>query len=179
MENENGVLMDQSDKRGRARSAGPPRYVVDAAIAAVAFLVGVAIMIDTYQLGAGWGRSGPESGYFPFRIGALICIASVVILLQSLFAKKRDREIFVRWHELRPVLLVLLPALGYVLAIQLIGIYVASTLFIAGFMRFMGRQSRLKTLMVSVGASVVLFWCFEVQFLVPLPKGPLEALLGY
>jgi putative tricarboxylic transport membrane protein len=26
---------------------------------------------------------------------------------------------------------------------------------------------------------VTLFWMFEVQFMVPLPKGPLEALFGY
>jgi putative tricarboxylic transport membrane protein len=25
----------------------------------------------------------------------------------------------------------------------------------------------------------VLFWMFEFQFLVPLPKGPLESLFGY
>jgi len=25
----------------------------------------------------------------------------------------------------------------------------------------------------------VLFWMFEIQFAVPLPKGPLETLLGY
>jgi hypothetical protein len=31
---------------------------------------------------------------------------------------------------------------------------------------------------VSVGNSVVFFFIFEVWFLVPLPKGPLEAALG-
>jgi hypothetical protein len=80
---------------------------------------------------------------------------------------------------LKPVLLVLLPTALYVLAIQLIGIYVSSALFIGGFMRIMGRYGWGKTLLVSVGFSAVLFWLFEVQFLVPLPKGPLEEMFGY
>jgi hypothetical protein len=31
---------------------------------------------------------------------------------------------------------------------------------------------------VSVGAAVAIFFIFERWFLVPLPKGPIEALLG-
>jgi hypothetical protein len=30
-----------------------------------------------------------------------------------------------------------------------------------------------------VAINVVLFWIFEMQFRVPLPKGPLEAALGF
>jgi putative tricarboxylic transport membrane protein len=75
--------------------------------------------------------------------------------------------------------MVLVPTVVYVLVTQVIGIYVASTLFIGGFMRVMEKSSWLKTVLVSVGVSAVLFWMFEIQFLVPLPKGPLEALFGY
>ena len=46
-------------------------------------------------------------------------------------------------------------------------------------MRLLGKTSWLKTVSVSVGVSAVLFWMFEIQFAVPLPKGPLETLLGY
>ena len=43
------------------------------------------------------------------------------------------------------MLLVLVPTTVYVLAIQLVGIYVASALFIAAFMRVMDKYSWLKT----------------------------------
>jgi hypothetical protein len=43
----------------------------------------------------------------------------------------------------------------------------------------MGKHGWLKTASVSVGISVIFFWLFEAQFLVPLPKGPLEAWFGY
>ncbi|MDD5333829.1 MAG: tripartite tricarboxylate transporter TctB family protein [Rhodoferax sp.] len=152
---------------------------VDAIAAVVIFAVGVVMMVDNYKIGAGWASDGPESGYFPFRIGAILCFASLVVALRSLLGKQRKLEIFVSRERFKPVLLVLLPTAVYVLAIQFLGIYVASTLFIAAFMRVMDKSSWLKTLLVSLGVSVLLFWMFEIQFKVPLPKGPLEAWFGY
>ena len=165
--------MEQEQQRGLTHAAA------DALTAFAIFLVGVVMMIDNHRIGAGWAPDGPESGYFPFRIGVILCIASVVVLLRSLFGKERKREIFVHRKKFKLVLLVLLPTLLYVLAIEFIGIYVASALFIGAFMRVMDKYSWVKTLLISFGTSVVLFWLFEMQFLVPLPKGPLEALFGY
>jgi p-aminobenzoyl-glutamate transporter AbgT len=36
-----------------------------------------------------------------------------------------------------------------------------------------------RILPVSLGVPILLFLMFEVWFLVPLPKGPVEALFGY
>jgi len=152
---------------------------VEAITAVVVFCIGAVMMFDTYRIGAGWAFDGPESGYFPFRIGAIASIASAVIFLRTLFGKKRNLEIFVSGEKLKLVLKVLLPAIVYVIATQLIGIYVASTFFIGGFMRMADKASWLKVFLVSILTSVVLFWMFEIQFMVPLPKGPLEALFGY
>ena len=156
------------------------RRTVDVMVALVAFLVGVAVMVDTYRLGAGWGRSGPEPGYFPFRIGVAICIASAVILVRAYLRGRRSpSETFVRWAQAKLVLAVLVPTLAYILGIQVLGIYVASALFIAGFMRIAGRYGTLRAVVVGAAVGAALFWLFEVQFLVPLPKGPLESWLGY
>ena len=64
-------------------------------------------------------------------------------------------------------------------AIHVLGIYVASALFVSAFMRFGGGYGWVKSILVGAGTGAVFFWLFEVQFLVPLPKGPLEALIGY
>ena len=125
--------MEQEQQRGLTHAAA------DALTAFAIFLVGVVMMIDNHRIGAGWAPDGPESGYFPFRIGVILCIASVVVLLRSLFGKERKREIFVHRKKFKLVLLVLLPTLLYVLAIEFIGIYVASTLFIGAFMRVMDK----------------------------------------
>lgn len=160
-------------------SGGLTHSKVDAITAIIIFLIGVVMMVDNYKVGAGWAADGPQSGYFPFRIGAILCVAALVVFIKSLFGKNRDHTIFVSWQRFRLVLMVLVPTTVYVLAIQFVGIYVASTIFIAAFMRVMDKRSWFKVILISVGVSATLFWLFEIQFMVPLPKGPLEALFGY
>jgi hypothetical protein len=46
-------------------------------------------------------------------------------------------------------------------------------------MRILGKYGWAKTVAVSVGVTVVFFLMFEVWFKVPLPKGPIEAALGF
>lgn len=152
---------------------------VDAIAAAVIAVIGMVMMFDNYKLGAGWATDGPEAGYFPFRVGAILCIAAAVVVFKSLFGSARNSAVFVSWERLRLVLFVLVPTILYVLAVQFVGMYVASAVFIAAFMRFMDKRGWLSVVLVSVGVSVALFWLFEIEFMVPLPKGPLEALLGY
>jgi hypothetical protein len=65
-----------------------------------------------------------------------------------------------------------------VLLIQFLGIYAASTLFIAAFMMWLGKYGWLKSALVGCGVSVAFFILFEIWFHVPLPKGPIEAMLG-
>ena len=60
-----------------------------------------------------------------------------------------------------------------------LGIYVSSALFIAAFMRFLGKYGWAKIAPVSLGVVLFFFLMFEVWFKVPLPKGPLEAALGF
>ncbi len=171
--------MEQQQKRQDPHQGGVSERAVGAFTGIAIFAVGLLMMVDNYKLGAGWAEDGPQSGYFPFRVGAIICIASVIVIVQTLFGKDRSTKTFVTWVRLKLVLKVLLPTIAYVLAIQLIGIYVASALFIGAFMRVMDKSSWPKVVAISVGVSVALFWMFELQFMVPLPKGPLETLLGY
>jgi len=169
--------MEQGRDRGTRDRVS--HRAVDAIVAAVFFVVGAVMIWDNLRLGAGWAPDGPQAGYFPLRIGVIICLCSAFILAQHAISKERPTHAFVKWERLKPVLLVLGPTALFILAIQLAGIYIAAALFIAGFMRFMGRYSWAKTLAVSLGVAAILFWTFEIQFMVPLPKGPLDALFTY
>jgi hypothetical protein len=66
---------------------------------------------------------------------------------------------------------VLIPAGVYILGIELIGTYVASVIYIALFMRILGKYSWLKSVVISVVICVLFFFMFEVWFQVPLYKG--------
>ena len=151
-------------------------------ITSIAFLaVGMTVMIGSLKLGAGWGSDGPEAGYFPFYISLIILLSSTVTLYQAAIVnKKKKTESFVDREPLKQVLAVLLPAVVFVLGVQLIGIYVSSALYIAIFMVWLGKYPIWKAVAVSVGVSVALYLMFEYWFQVPLPHGswfnPLEFL---
>jgi hypothetical protein len=147
-------------------------------VAALFFLLGAIVIYDSWRLGAGWSEDGPQAGYFPFYIGLLVCAASAINFGQALLAKRDREKAFVEVGALKLVLSVLVPAAVYVGLIGWSGIYVASTVFIAFFMRWLGKYAWWKVAAVSIGNSVVFFLIFEYWFKVPLPKGPLESLLG-
>jgi putative tricarboxylic transport membrane protein len=140
-------------------------------------LVGSVVMWDSSRIGAGWGADGPQSGYFPFYIGLLMNIASAVNLLLAFRSDKG--ESFVSRLQIKMVLAIFLPCLVYVAVMQWLGLYVASLVFIAVFMRWQGKFSVVKSALTSLIVVAVLFVMFEIWFKVPLIKGPLEAALGY
>lgn len=151
-------------------------------VALIVLGLGTLVLYDSVRLGWRWGPEGPEAGYFPFYIGALISIASVGILAQALFGKARKRgAVFVEWQAFRQVLSVLLPATLFVLAIQLVGLYVASTIYIAAFMIWLGGYGWVKSVSLGFAVSAIAFITFEVWFQVPLYKGAFNplAFLGY
>ncbi|MFN2646692.1 MAG: tripartite tricarboxylate transporter TctB family protein [Burkholderiales bacterium] len=147
-------------------------------VAALFFALGLLVMWDSARLGARWAEDGPQAGYFPFYIALFICIASAVNMIAALRLGGEANRTFVETGQLSLVLMVLIPAAIYVGLIGWIGIYVTSAVFIAFFMRWLGKYAWWKVAAVSVGTSVVFYFIFEVWFLVPLPKGPLEVALG-
>ena len=101
-----------------------------------------------------------------------ICVASGAVLLQAIVSKDaKGQASFVERGQLKQVLKVLIPAALYILGIQLIGIYVASAIYIALFMNMLGEYPWKKSVPLAVAISVLFFFMFEVWFQVPLFKG--------
>jgi hypothetical protein len=159
-----------------ARSA-----TIDAIVAACLLVIGIVVIIEARRLGAGWSTDGPGAGYFPFYIGLILAVCGAAILFQSLRARVPDGEVFVDSVQLKRVLSVLVPSAIYAGAIMLLGLYLASGIFIALFMIILGKYPPLKSVVVGVAVNALFFMMFEVWFKVPLYKGALDPLgfLGY
>lgn len=154
---------------------------IDAVVAALLTIIGLVVVFEARRLGAGWTSDGPGPGYFPFYIGTILCIGGVGILYQSLLSKSANTGTFVDNEQLKRVLSVLVPAAVYVGAIMVLGLYIASAIFIAGFMVWLGKYALWKGVLVGVAVNALFFAMFEVWFKVPLYKGALHplAFLGY
>src|SRR5437773_1895474 len=100
----------------------------DLATAALLLLIGLIAVVDSLRLGAGWGSDGPKSGFFPFWLGTLLLVVTVVIAVQAW--RRGPGKPFVTREQLRPVMQVLWPAVAMVALTAVIGLYVASALIL-------------------------------------------------
>ena len=164
--------MHDNDDRPAAKTR-----TLEIVVAGLLFLLGAVVIADSVRLGARWADDGPQAGYFPFYIGLLICFSTAVVIYRAWGDRAKAAKAFVTRGALRRVLWMLVPSIAYVAAIKLLGLYVASTLFVAFFMRRLGNYPWAQTVLVAVGVSVAFFLLFEVWFTLPLPKGPLESWL--
>ena len=141
-------------------------------VAGLLLLLGLTFGVASYNLGAGWSDDGPQSGYFPFYINLIIIVASAVTLVQAMLGKTPGpREAFVSTGQLRQIMAVLIPAVLYVLGVQLFGIYLASAVYITVFMVWLGKYSWGKSAALGIAISVAVYCMFEIWFKVSLHKG--------
>lgn len=148
--------------------------VMEVVVAATLLAFGALVSGASYQIGARWGDDGPQAGYFPFYIGVLIVISSLITLITAMRGKTpASGAAFVERGQLRQILAVLLPALVYVLAIQWFGIYMSSAIYIAVFMVWLGHYAWWKSALLGVAVSACLYVMFETWFQVALHKGSL------
>jgi hypothetical protein len=139
-------------------------------------VIGSIVIVDAVRVGFRWGSSGPEAGWFPFylAVGTLIC--SAVITGKNLIRFKKEGPSSARLipeGALTPILWVLLPSIGMVLLTQLVGLHVAAAVFLAFYMRAVGKIGWITVVPVSILTPLALYIVFDRLFLIPLPGGML------
>ena len=139
--------------------------------------LGLLVLGEAIRLGFRWGPDGPQSGFFPFWLAVILIAHSGIIVVRAL--RRPSDKPFLTREQMRSVLTVAVPAAAMVLVTQFFGLYLASALYLAFYVRWVGRHSWFTALALAVCVPVATFVVFERWFLVPLPKGPLEAWLGY
>jgi putative tricarboxylic transport membrane protein len=134
---------------------------------------------DNWRTGIAWDSTGPQAGYFPFSLSVILGGASLYGIATTFLARREVSETFVTRAQLRRVMLVFVPTALFCLAMQFLGLYVASFLLIAAFMRMVGKIALWKSLLTAFIFTAIMFVTFDIAFDVIMPKGPLEAAFGY
>lgn len=158
-------------------SSGPSQKAVEIGVALLVMAFGAIVIAGSLSVGVSWGAEGPQAGFFPFYIGLAIVISGAVNLFNAL-RPDAISGIFAEWGQLRQVLLVVVPATIYAVAVGYAGLYLSSMIFIAWFMRWIGKYGWAKVLPIAIGMPVIVYFIFEKWFLVALPKGPIEQWLN-
>jgi putative tricarboxylic transport membrane protein len=162
----------------------PGEYTVsyrsmDGFVALLFMAVSCVVMWDSWSIGAQWASDGPQAGYFPFYIGLIMFISSLGTLVASVITKTPNLATFVGKSQFLSVLQVLIPTAIFVGLIPYLGLYVAGGIYIAFFMVWIGKYNIVRAIPVALFVPLALFMLFEIWFLIPLPKGPVENALGF
>jgi len=151
---------------------------VDIAVSLLLLALAVVLGIDNWRTGIAWDSTGPQAGYFPVYLSVILGGASLYGLATTYLARSAPTETFVTRAQLRRVMAVFLPTLLFCVAMQFLGLYVASFLLTAGFMRMVGKIAWWKSLLTAFVFTAIMFVVFDIAFDVIMPKGPLEAAFG-
>ena len=151
---------------------------VDVTVSLLLLALAATLGLDNWRTGIAWDSTGPQAGYFPFYLSVILAGASLYGLVAAFLSRREAAETFVTRAQLRRVMQVFVPTLLFCLAVQFLGLYVASFALIAAFMRLVGRIALWKSLLTAFIFTAIMFATFDVAFDVIMPKGPLERALG-
>ena len=125
------------------------------------------------------GERWPAGRVFPFLPFSDHGPGEFYGILTSVLGGRSERSTFVTAEQLGRVMKVFVPIVIFCLLTQFLGLYFASFLLVGGFMWRVGLIRPAISLLTAAIFTGALFLVFEIAFNVIMPKGPLEAALGY
>jgi len=144
----------------------------DIACGVVLLVLGGVILWESLKLRIGWGLNGPEAGFFPFWLAAGLVLCSAIVVVHAFLNRSSAGEKpFIQEGGVVPVLKVALPAFGMVALTQAIGLYPAAAIYLALYMRWIGKHRWATTVAISLALPVASYFVFDKWFLIPMPKG--------
>jgi hypothetical protein len=147
----------------------------DTIVALLLMVVGIIVLADTIRLGFGWGMSGPEPGFFPFYMALGVIICGLFVFRKAFKAYKKEAagsgKPLIAEGGLAPILWVLIPSVGMVLLTELIGLHLATVIFLIFYMRVVGKIHWTTVILVAVLLPAATFIVFDKLFLIPMPEG--------
>lgn len=140
------------------------RRGLELAASAVVFTLGSITVLGALEHDIWWAADGPPSGYFPFRLGLVLMAASTVIALQALASGPRGREAVLTREGARRMVGFFAPLVAYVAIAQVLGLYIATALYLGVVLRMMGGHAWQTTAAVALAVPAASWVLFEMWF---------------
>ncbi len=149
---------------------------LEAATALLTGAFGAAVVVSSLDNGIGWSAAGVESGTFPFSLGLIILAGSLFNLVQGWM---HARDVVLRSNELKRLGMLFIPAVVYVGAIPLIGMYLASASYAFAAFAWHKRGSFILSGAAAIATALALYLIFERTFQISLPRGLFGDIFGF
>ena len=141
-------------------------------IAGAALLaLGVAFSAGALKHYAYWGENGPGPAFLPFWLGLVMAGLGALLLISALRARDPGEPWLPRGEGLRRLALVMGATIAFVALLKLLGMVLATVLFLVTLMRRLGLHSWPLTLAVALAMAGFNFLVFTFWLQVPFPVG--------
>jgi hypothetical protein len=117
-----------------------------------------------------WGSDGPGSAFLPFCLGVTMAALALGLLLRSWKQQHPGDAWLARGEGLRDMLVVLGATVLFVVLLKSIGMVIATALYLAGLIGYLGRHRWWVTLAVAVAAAGFNWLVFVRWLRVPFPE---------
>jgi hypothetical protein len=140
-------------------------------------IASILIFLGLYSVGASlsmsvWHRSIPEEGFFPFVLGCILVVLSIILLFQNQ-EKKGSTQAKARTNRGK-VIFYVIAILFYALTFDLLGFPLSTAISLTTILKWIERQSWRTALGVSIGSSFFCYFLFVYFLNITLPLGPLN-----
>lgn len=142
---------------------------VEISVAVLLLAIGALVFSESLKLGAGWGFSGPQPGFFPMVLTVLVLIGCVVVLFIA-FRQTSSETFFEVSDEVVDLLKVGTPILVSVALLRPLGIYIVSGLYLGFFMMYYGKYKWWQALIGAILLPLILWLLLNQAFNLSMPR---------
>jgi hypothetical protein len=118
-----------------------------------------------------WGENGPGPAFLPFWLGLVMALLATMMLVGALRSRDPGASWLPRGEGLRRIALVLVATIVYALLLNVLGMAVATALFLIVLVRWPDRRPWTTALAVGVAVSALNWLVFTRGLRVPMPTG--------
>ncbi len=125
------------------------------------------------------GDGGPGPAFLPFWLGLVMAALACGLLIKSFKQEKDDATWLPRGKGRERVLVIIVATLVFFALLKVIGMELATFLYVAALMRYLERKPWLLTFVVAAGAAAFNWLIFAHWLHVPFPQSWLFTLAGW
>ena len=139
-----------------------------------AALLALAVAFAAFALRqyAYWGENGPGPAFLPFWVGLVLALLATLLLVGAVRARDPGEPWLPPREGLLRIGLVLGATIAYVALLGVLGMTLATALFLVVLVRWPDRQPWPTTIAVAVVVAALNYLVFARWLRVPLPTGP-------
>lgn len=125
-----------------------------------------------YPTAEAYGTGVPGPGMWPLCIAACMLVASIALLISTLYnAKTKDSKIQIWSDGTKRVYLTMALLTVYVAVLGFLGFIISTIVMLFGFMQWFGKRKPWITMLIAVGVTLVTYGIFKFILNVPVDFG--------